>query len=180
MPEERVLVGAVVGAHGIKGEIRVRTFTSDPRAFGAYGPVSTATGRILRIVGMRSLKEGDVLVTFAGVADRTSAETLKGAELFVPRSALPKPQDGEFYHADLVGLHVQDESGAQLGRVRGVQNFGAGDLIEIEDEEGDLRFIPFTTDAVPVVDIAQKRMVVRPPRHTPDDTAGDAAGGRER
>jgi 16S rRNA processing protein RimM len=176
MPEQRVLVGAVIGAHGIKGETKVRTFTSDPRAFGAYGPVATATGRILRIVSVRPLKEEDVIVTFAGVADRTSAESLKGTELYVQRSALPVPRDGEFYHADLVGLAVEDESGAQVGRVRGVQNFGAGDLIEIEDDEGDLRFIPFTTEAVPVVDIAAKRMVVIPPRHAGKDEADDDAG----
>jgi 16S rRNA processing protein RimM len=171
MREERVLVGAVVGAHGVKGETRVRTFTADPRALAAYGPVSTATGRILRIVGLRQAKDDEVLVTFAGVADRDSAEHLKGTELFVQRSALPEPKDGEFYHADLVGLRVEDESGAPVGRVRGVQNFGAGDLIEIEDHEGDLRFVPFTLEAVPTVDIPGRRMVVRPPRFAPEDDA---------
>jgi 16S rRNA processing protein RimM len=181
VPEERVLVGAVLGAHGIKGEIKVRTFTADPQAFGAYGPVATATGRILRVVSLRPLKDADVIVTFTGITDRTSAENLKGAELYVPRSALPAPAEGEFYHADLVGLAVEDESGAPIGRVRGVQNFGAGDLIEIEDGDGDLRFIPFTTDAVPVVDIAARRMVVRPPRLAPEgerteDEINDDAG----
>jgi 16S rRNA processing protein RimM len=180
MAEQRVLVGAVIGAHGIKGEAKVKTFTADPRAFGAYGPVATATGRVLRIVSLRPLKDADVIVTFAGVADRTSAENLKGSELYVPRSALPAPENGEFYHADLVGLAVEDDSGAEIGKVRGVQNFGAGDLIEIEDTEGDLRFVPFTVDAVPVVDIAAKKMVVRPPRYEAEpetqDNNNDDAG----
>jgi 16S rRNA processing protein RimM len=176
MAEQRVLVGAVIGAHGIKGEAKVKTFTADPRAFGAYGPVATGTGRVLRIVSLRPLKDADVIVTFAGVSDRTSAENLKGAELYVARSALPAPETGEFYHADLVGLAVEDDSGAEIGRVRGVQNFGAGDLIEIEDADGDLRFVPFTTDAVPIVDIAGKRMVVRPPRHEPQENNNDDAG----
>jgi 16S rRNA processing protein RimM len=173
MAEQRVLVGAVIGAHGIKGEAKVKTFTADPRAFGAYGPVATATGRVLRIVSLRPLKDADVIVTFAGVSDRTSAENLKGAELYVPRSALPVPENGEFYHADLVGLSVEDDSGAEIGKVRGVQNFGAGDLIEIEDADGDLRFVPFTVDAVPVVDIAAKKMVVRPPRSEPGPDSPD-------
>jgi 16S rRNA processing protein RimM len=176
MPDSRVLVGAVLGAHGIKGEAKVKTFTADPRALGAYGPLATGTGRVLRIVALRPLKDEDVIVSFAGVADRTSAENLKGAELYVPRSALPEPETGEFYHADLVGLSVEDDEGVPIGRVRGVQNFGAGDLIEIEDAAGDLRFVPFTTDAVPVVDMAGKRMVVRPPRAEAQDNADDDAG----
>ena len=169
MTEERVLVGAVIGPHGIRGEVKVKTFTEEPRSLAAYGPVETAQGDRLKILALRESKDAEVVVSFAGVKDRNTAELLKGIELYVRRDALPKPAEGEFYHADLVGLEVEDEGGAVIGKVRGVQNFGAGDLIEIEDFEGDLRFVPFTTEAVPVVDIAQGRIVIVPPRSSSED-----------
>ena len=164
MPESRVLLGIVLGAHGIKGEVKVRTFTTGPDALNAYGPVATEDGRVFTIASLRTAKGNEVIVTFADIGDRSAAEGLKGQRLFVPRAALPQPAEGEFYHADLVGLAAEDETGAALGQVKAVHNFGAGDVIEIEDASGEARFVPFTMDTVPIVDLANKRIVVRSQR----------------
>ena len=123
---------AVIGAaHGIRGELRVKTFTGDPLALADYGPLHTKDGRIFEIVDIRP--QGTVVVVrLKGVNDRNAAEALTGTELFVDRSALPEAlEDDEFYHADLVGLAVKDEAGETLGKVIAVQNFGGGDILEI-------------------------------------------------
>ena len=164
MPGNRVLLGVVTGAHGIKGEVKVRTFTTGPEALNAYGPVATEDGRALQIASLRPAKDNEVIVTFAGVGDRNGAEALKGQRLYVPRAALPEPGKDEFYFADLIGLAAEDENGAALGRVKDVHNFGAGDVLEIEDAAGDARFIPFSADTVRTVDVTNKRMIVRLPK----------------
>ena len=141
-------VGAVIGAHGTKGEVRVKTFTLKPEDLGAYGPLSTDDGRNLSIAALRAGKPGEVVVRFQEIADRNAAEALKGRQLSVPRAALPAPEADEFYHADLVGLAVEDKDQAPIGRVRGLHNFGAGDVMEIETLAGATEFIPFNSDVV--------------------------------
>jgi 16S rRNA processing protein RimM len=159
---ERVLLGAVIGAHGIKGEVRVKTFTADPDALGAYGPLTTDDGRRLQVGALRVGKPGEAVVRFEGVADRNGAEALKGRQLFVPREALPAPEEGEFYHADLIGLAVEDSSNTALGRVRAMHNFGAGDVMEIETPSGEIEFIPFNASVVVKVELPN-RIVIAPP-----------------
>lgn len=145
---------AVIGAaHGIKGEVRVKTFTGDPLALGDYGPLYTKDGRTFEIVAIRPASDV-VVVRFKTVPDRTAAEALTGTELYVERSALPPEEDGEFYHADLVGLAVRDETGATVGKVTAVQNFGGGDILELDLSGKRGVLIPFTEAAVPEVDIA--------------------------
>ncbi len=168
--EKRILLGAVIGAHGIKGEVRVKTFTDDPSSLGAYGTLITGKERELRVDQVSASKPGEAIVWFGGIRDRNAAEALKGTQLFVPRSALPEPEPGEFYHADLVGLSAEDESGAPLGRVKAIHNFGAGDLIELEFAGGTTRFFLFSDDTVPVVEPG-KRIVVRLPKDDDDDNA---------
>jgi 16S rRNA processing protein RimM len=146
---------AVIGAaHGIRGELRVKTFTGDPLALGDYGPLQASDGRSFEIIDIRPA--GNVVVVrFKGVGDRNAAEALNGTELFVDRSALPDDaEDGEFYHTDLVGLAVRDESDTVVGRVTSVQNFGGGDILEITHGGTKGVLIPFTQAAVPVVEIA--------------------------
>jgi len=147
---------AVIGAaHGIKGEVRVKPFTEDPLALRSYGPLFTADGRSFFIAGIRPAKEV-VIVRFKGIDDRNAAEALNGEALFVDRSALPEKLDEEeFYHADLVGLSVLDETGENLGRVIAVHNFGAGDLLEFRENSGTTVMIPFTQDAVPEIDLSE-------------------------
>jgi 16S rRNA processing protein RimM len=159
-----VLLGVVTGAHGLEGEVKVKTFTDAPESLGQYGPVTAADGRQLSVAGIRSAKGGEAIVRFKGIAGRTAAESLKGQKLFVPRSALPEPEDDEFYHIDLVGCAVEDRAGRSLGSVIAVHNFGAGDMLEIEEEGGETRFLPFTDDTVPSVDLKARRVVVVIPK----------------
>jgi 16S rRNA processing protein RimM len=166
LTQDRVLLGVVTGAHGIRGEVKVKAFTEEPQAIGAYGPVTTQNGRTLEIEQLRPVKHDEAVVRFVGFADRNAAEALKGAELYVARVALPPPEPGVFYHADLIGLRAEDRSGAVLGTVLAVHNFGAGDVLEIQHAGGGTEFLPFADPYVPLVDIAGGRIVVELPRDT--------------
>jgi 16S rRNA processing protein RimM len=168
LKERCVLVGVIASAHGTKGEVKVKAFTARPEGLGGYGPVQTEDGRQLEIAALRRGKSDEVIVAFAGIADRNMAETLKAQRLYVPREVLPEPDSGEFYHADLVGLRAQDGSGKTLGTVRGVHNFGAGDILEIEFSGGTTEFLAFSDANVPVVDVAGGYIVIEPPRDAED------------
>ncbi|WP_432286078.1 ribosome maturation factor RimM [Aminobacter sp. BA135] len=153
-PQNPIQMAVIGAAHGIKGELRVKTFTGDPLALADYGPLYARDGRAFEIAAIRPANEV-VVVRFKGVADRNAAEALTGTELFVDRSALPDDGDeGEFYHADLVGLQVRDETGAPVGKVFAVQNYGGGDILEIQYQGRKGVLIPFTQAAVPVVDVS--------------------------
>lgn len=152
-PQNPVQMAVIGAAHGIKGELRVKTFTGDPLALGDYGPLFSKDGRAFEIEAIRPA--GDVVVVrFRGIRDRSSAEGLTGTELFVDRSVLPPEDEDEFYHADLVGLAVRDETGTEAGKVTAVQNYGGGDILEISYRGRKGQLIPFTRAAVPEVDIA--------------------------
>jgi 16S rRNA processing protein RimM len=146
---------AVIGAaHGIKGELRVKTFTGDPLALGDYGPLYAKDGRAFEVIDIRPANTV-VVVRFKGVKDRNAAEALAGTELFIERAALPdEGEDDEFYHADLVGLTVKDETGEAIGKVNAVHNFGAGDILEMTVDGRRGVLIPFSQAAVPEVSIA--------------------------
>ena len=151
-----VLMATIGAAHGIKGEVRIKTFTGDPVALGEYGPLFARDGRAFEILAIRP--QGTVAVArLKGVGDRSAAEALNGTELFVERSALPDElEEEEFYHADLVGMDVLDERGERIGTVNAVQNFGAGDILEIKGPGLNGELVPFTKAAVPVVDVAMR------------------------
>jgi 16S rRNA processing protein RimM len=150
-PVQMAVIGA---AHGIKGELRVKTFTGAPEALGDYGPLSTRDGRIFEVLSIRPA--GNVaVVRFKGIDGRTAAEALTGTELFVDRSALPESiEEDEFYQADLIGLAVKDDTGAVIGKVLAVQNFGGGDILDLMVGSRKGVLIPFTQAAVPEVSIA--------------------------
>lgn len=174
MPE-RVCVGIVVGAQGLRGVVRIKSFTESPADVAAYGPVEDEAGRRfrLRVVGEA---KGVVLAQPEGIADRTGAEAMKGRRLYVARAALPPPAEEEYYHSDLVGLRAEREDGSPLGEVTGVFDFGGGDLIEVAGPEGKV-MMPFTHAVVPVVDLSGGRVVVVPPvmsGGTDGDEADDA------
>jgi 16S rRNA processing protein RimM len=160
----KVLLGAVIGAHGIKGEVRVKTFTETVENFAAYGAVTTTDGRELKIALMRGTKLDEAVVRFESIVTRNDAESLKGQGLHVAREALPEAGPGEYYLADLIGLKAEDQSGNLIGKVVAFHNFGAGPMLEIGEEEEKTFFLPFTDDYVPIVDIAQGRIVAKPPR----------------
>jgi 16S rRNA processing protein RimM len=159
--EQRICVARLGAAHGVRGDVKLWSFTADPAAVADYGPFETADGRAIEIETLRPARDFFV-ARLKGVADRTAAEQLRNVELFVPRDRLPAPQDGdEFYHADLIGLAVLDPDGAALGSVVALHNFGAGDIIEVRRAEGrDTVMLPFTQAAVPQIDVAGGRVVV--------------------
>jgi len=153
-PKNPIQMAVIGAAHGIKGELRVKTFTGDPLALGDYGPLYSQDGRAFEIDDIRPA--GDVVVVrFRDIRDRTVAESLTGTALFVDRSVLPAEEEDEFYHADLVGLAVRDETGAEAGKVTAVQNFGGGDILEITFRGRKAVLIPFSQAAVPEVAVAQ-------------------------
>jgi 16S rRNA processing protein RimM len=158
-----VLLGVVIGAQGLKGEVKVKTFTETPEALAAYGPLHTKDGREMRVTFLRETKDGAV-VQLHGINDRSSAEALKGMELFVSREALPEADADEFYHADLVGLRAEDPLGRAIGSVRAVHNFGAGDVIEIVRENGDDVFLSFTREVAREIDLKGGRIVIAEPQ----------------
>lgn len=153
----------MAGAHGVRGEVRLKTFTADPKAIGRYGALEDESGTRSFKVKVRGLVRGLVIATLEGVTDRNAAEALKGLRLYVGRDRLPKPKRGEWYHADLIGLRVERSDGTALGRVKSVANFGAGDILEVERDGGATVFFPFTKKVVPEIDVEAGRIVVEPP-----------------
>lgn len=167
-----VLLGRLGAAHGVRGEIRLQSFTADPAAITTYGPLFDESGaRRFIISSLRSLGKDMFVARLEGVDDRNGTEALTGVELYVPRDALPEPEEDEFYLADLEGLRAETEDGATLGRVVGVRNFGAGDILEIQPPEGETILLPFTKAVVPVVDVASGRVVIVPPTEIEDASA---------
>lgn len=177
-PQRRILVGAIAGAHGVRGVVRVKSFTADPRAIAGYGALSDEQGgRRIELTLVGSAKDA-LLARIAGVDSREAAEALRGLRLYVDRAALPEPEDPEeFYVADLIGLGAEAPDGAPLGRVAAVENYGAGDLVEIARPDGGTLIVPFSRQAVPVVDLAGRRVVVDPPLETAASGPADGEGG---
>jgi 16S rRNA processing protein RimM len=177
-----VLMGRIGAAHGIRGEVRVKAFASDPADLGQFGPLASADGRLFEIDAVRPAAGGspDMLVVhFTGIDTRNAAEGLNGIELFVPRDRLGETDVDEYFHADLIGLNAVTIAGKPLGTVIRVQNFGAGDLLEVAPRRGDTLLIPFRKAVVPEVDLIGGRLVVDPPLGLLDENeAGDeqAAG----
>jgi 16S rRNA processing protein RimM len=168
--EARVCVGAIAGAQGVRGAVRIKSFTAVPEDVAAYGPVEDESGQrrlTLRLVGHA---KGVVIGKIAGIDDRDAAEAMKGMRLYVARSALPAAGEEEYYHADLLGLTAELPDGTVLGQVRAVHDYGAGDSIEVMRAVGGTVLVPFTRAAVPVVDLAGGRLVVDPPAGLLDRT----------
>jgi 16S rRNA processing protein RimM len=162
---DRVCVAQIGAAHGVRGEVKLRSFTEDPAAFTSYGPLESEDGkRRFEIETLRQASDHFV-ARIAGVADRDAAAKLTNVKLYVSRDRLPPVEDDDtYYHSDLIGLAAVTPDGAALGTVKAVLNFGAGDIIEIAPDDGSSpMMVPFTSAAVPKVDIKAKRIVVVPP-----------------
>jgi 16S rRNA processing protein RimM len=162
LPRE-VVLGVIIGAQGLTGEVKVKTFTEKPENLGAYGPLRAKDGRTFDVLSARFAKPGLAVVRLRDVDNRDRAEALVGTELCIARDRLPAVSDNEFYHADLVGLRAEDAQGRRIGEVRAIHNFGAGDVIEIAREDGGTMFLPFTRETVPDIDMANERVVVVEP-----------------
>ncbi|WP_209425523.1 ribosome maturation factor RimM [Pararhodobacter sp. SW119] len=162
MSGERVCVGAIAGAFGVRGEVRLKSFCAEPEAIAGYGPLSTEDGRAFEITLGRPVTNG-IAARLSGVVSREAAEALRGQRLYVDRTRLPALPEDEFYHADLIGLEVRDTGGTVLGRVAVVLNHGAGDLLEVSRPGDAAILLPFTREVVPTVDPGAGRIVVDPP-----------------
>ena len=166
MSKDRVLLGVVAAPHGIRGAVRIKSFTEDPMSLGAYGPLSDESGRKEYRVEPLSAARGAVLARIEGVADRTAAEALRGLRLYVERSALPETGEREWYEADLIGLAAVGTDGRDWGKVIAFHDFGAGSMMEVSGGA----MLPFTDAVVPEIDVPGGKVVVDPP-------AGLLAGG---
>jgi 16S rRNA processing protein RimM len=178
MPSQ-ICVARIGAAHGVRGQVKLWTFTEDPFAVKEYGPLSTKDGsRQFEVTHVREAKD-HLVATLKGIVTRNDAERLNGIELYVDRDRLPATEDDEYYHADLIGLAAVTTSDQPLGRVIAIHNFGAGDIIEIAPAQGPTLLLPFTNAVVPTVDLAGERVVIELPEEIegePENEAGEVEG----
>jgi 16S rRNA processing protein RimM len=168
---KQVCVGVITGPQGVGGALRIKSFTARAEDIVAYGPLTDQSGARhleLRLVGTA---KGVLIARLSGVEDRNRAEALRGLRLYLPRTALPEPEDEEYYHADLIGLDAVLADGTLIGQVRAVHDFGAGDTLEIERDGSPPAMVPFTRAIVPVIEIENRRLVLAPPPGLLEDSA---------
>jgi 16S rRNA processing protein RimM len=168
--KDRVLLGDIGAAHGLKGEVRLRSFTQKPAAIAEYGPLEDETGA--KAVEIESLRPGPkgLIARIKGVTTREAAEALTGTKLYICRDRLPAPAKDEWYHSDLIGLAAHDAFEVQIGTVVAVYNFGAGDIIEVKLlSGGDNLLLPFTDATVPEIDTEERRLTLILPETDEDD-----------
>ena len=174
MSKNRVLLGVVAAPHGVRGLVRIRSYTEDPMAVASYGPLSDETGKKEYRVEALSAARGAVLARVEGVADRTAAEALRGLRLYVERTRLPATGDGEWYEADLIGLSAVGRDGRDWGKVIAFHDFGAGSVMEVSGGSSAMTvMLPFTDEAVPEIDVEGGKVLIEPP-------AGLLPGGNEK
>jgi 16S rRNA processing protein RimM len=164
-----ICVARIGAAHGVRGAVKLWTFTEDPLAVKHYGPLTTKDGARKFEVATAREANGHLVATLKGIATREEAERLNGIELYIAREKLPATDDDEYYHADLIGLAAVNAVNEPIGRVTAIHNFGAGDIIEIAPPHGPTMLLPFTNAVVPTVDLAAGRVVIV----LPDEIDGD-------
>jgi 16S rRNA processing protein RimM len=179
MAGARICLGQIGAPHGVRGEVRLHSFTANPAAIAAYGPLETEDGRIFKIESLRPAKHA-LVAKLTGISDRDAAERLTNTKLYVPRERLPEPADAdEFYHADLIGLRAVDRAGREYGTVVALHNFGAGDLIELRRADGaQTELLPFDAVTVPEVNVCGGTIVINPSPLAGED--GEAKPSRVR
>ena len=169
MSPSQICVARIGAAHGVRGAVKLWTFTEDPLAVKVYGPLVTKDGaRQFEVTHAREAK-GHLVATLKGIGTREEAERLNGIELYIARDKLPATDENEYYHADLIGLDAVNAANEPLGRVIAIHNFGAGDIIEIAPAHGATMLLPFTNAVVPSVDLAGGRVIIE----LPDEIEGD-------
>ena len=170
MSGERVCVGAIAGAFGVKGEVRLKSFCAEPSDIAGYGALATEDGDRSFVVALTRPVKNGFAARLSGVRSKEAADALRGTRLYADRAALPELPDDEFYHADLIGLTVLDTGGTELGQVRNVLNHGASDILEVHGPGMKTpALLPFTREAVPTVDVAGGRIIADPPEGVFDD-----------
>ena len=169
-----VLLGVVTGVRGLKGDLRIKSFTADPEDLATYGPLWDEAGEVSYRVSVIGEVKGHLIARIKGVSNRTTAETLKGLKLHIFRSALPDPEEDEFYHSDLIGLQAITTLGEVLGTVSAVEDFGAGAVLEVAGGPYKGLMVPFTKEAVPKVDLEIGTVTVDPPEGLLEPPEGEA------
>jgi 16S rRNA processing protein RimM len=170
----RICVARIGAAHGVRGAVKLWTFTEDPMAVKRYGPLTTKDGtRQFEVTHAREAK-GHLVATLKGIASRDEAERLNGVELYIAREKLPATDADEYYHADLIGLAAVTSADEPLGRVIAIHNFGAGDIIEIAPPDGASMLLPFTNAVVPIIDLSNGRVVIELPQEIEGDDPAEA------
>ena len=161
--DNRLLMGRIGAAHGIKGEVRIQSFAEDPLALAQYGTFATNRPGLTVTIAAARGTTNMLVARIEGVNDRSAAEELNGVELYLDRDVLPPADDEEFYHSDLIGLRAQLDDGTTLGKVGAVLNYGAGDILEVRGEGGETFLFPFTRVVVPHVHLKEGYLVIDPP-----------------
>ena len=161
MPSNLICIGAIAGSFGVQGEVRLKSFCTEPTDIASYGPVFTEDGQTSYKITLTRPVSGGLGARISGVMTKEQADDLRGVNLYVDKKKLPKLPDDEFYHADLVGLAAFDTGGVELGRVHAVHNHGAGDLLEITGPSlKSALLLPFTLAVVPTVDLGAGRVIL--------------------
>lgn len=156
-------MGAIAGAFGVRGEVRLKSFCADPEAIADYGPLTGEDGKRSFTIKLTGQTKNALTARLGGVSSKEEADALRGLRLFAPRDRLPNLPDDEFYHTDLIGLEVYDSGGVMLGKVAAIHNHGATDLLEVRPPRGSGILLPFTREAVPTVDLTAGRIIADPP-----------------
>ena len=180
MSDCKLPIGAIVGPQGVRGQFKVRPFTVAPKSLSAYGPVTTDNGQQLMLQIISVNAKGLAIVRAKGVDTRDAAEALRGLTLYVARESLPELDDGEFYHADLLGMLVKGRDGVPLGSLKAIHNFGAGEIAELAPRKGPSIMVPFGGDRIIAVDMAAKELCLSVPNGLLDDiNVDDEASGNK-
>lgn len=161
--DDEVLVGVFGAPHGVRGEIRLKSYTQDPMSIADYGALRDSAGRQYALAAARPLKDDLLVVRIKGFADRDAAQKLTNVKLYIARAKLPPPGEDEFYCRDLIGLRAETPAGVLLGRIVAVPNYGAGDILEVAPPAGETLLFPFTRAVAPRVDLAGGRVIIEPP-----------------
>jgi 16S rRNA processing protein RimM len=175
-PERLILMGVFGAPQGVRGEVRIKSLTRDPKAIGDYGPLTDRDrARVFMLESLRPLKHEMLVARLKGVSTREAAAALTGAEIFARRNQLPSPSADEFYYDDLIGLDAVGKAGEPLGRVVSVMNHGGGDILEIAPAGGgETLLLPFTRQVAPTIDFEAGRIVIEPPREVEDESAASS------
>jgi 16S rRNA processing protein RimM len=161
--DDEVLVGVFGAPHGVRGEIRLKSYMQEPLSIAAYGALHDSSGREFLLTASRLLKDDLLVVRIKGVADRNAAQQLTHVKLYLAREKLPPPDEDEFYCRDLIGLRAETSDGILLGTIVAVPNYGAGDILEVAPPAGETLLFPFTRAVVPQIDLAAGKVIVEPP-----------------
>jgi 16S rRNA processing protein RimM len=173
--DDEVLVGVFGAPHGVRGELRLKSYTQDPQSIADFGALHDSSGREFQLLAARPLKDDLLVVKVKGVTDRDAAQKLTNVQLFLAREKLPPPDEDEFYCRDLIGLRAETRDGKLIGKIVAVPNYGAGDILEVAPPAGDTLLFPFIRAVVPEIDLAGGKVIVEPP----EEISGEPTDGEE-